>query len=1308
MPKKKEDTAVAAQNTSDETTAPTSRKQSRKAASQVSNPPPKATKARKTRAKSAEVAETASDVPASTNTPTEIQATSQSEDTTTKTPAAKKSARKPSRRQNPEASVDSEVTAQASGNTPTDVPSAAEAPALALVPAQDADNATFEPTPTPETPRDAALLSEETGVTIRPKAKRERKAKGAAPVAPAEEAPPAEPKRTNRRKKTAATSEATSPNEGEVSASSPVDGAPSQLLEGLDADETELQPQPRDVPQAPSDPVDGVPAQLLEEAAPDPVASADASMIEEVPSAKPKRPRRGKKAEVTPAEAPAEVSPVETTSAAETPTEVAPPAKKPRRGKKAAQTEEDALPVPIAEVVTTEPAAPEAAPKKPKRGKNKKSTVEATEVVSMGDATQEVEALAREADEALEPVAPSSEAGAFLVSFLQRLGRPVHVRDLERQLTRKDREKLGARGKIEDLLEELVERGSVVRTRKRTYGLPEAMNLVRGRFQATQGGYGFVIPDAGGDDYYIAPEATMEAWNGDTVFVRVEERPAEGRGRDRERRGESTRATVVRIVARAYHQLVGTLEHSKGYTLLKADDSRARHRILLLPDGTENVPTGARVVVELFWPEDTGEDEVFGRVTRVLGDTDDPETETQAVIVKFGLRDEFPEEVLREAEAIPTSIPEEAFEGRLDLRHLNIFTVDGRDAKDFDDAIHIENADNGNFLIGVHIADVSAYVRAGTDLDKEALARATSVYLPGRVLPMLPERLSNGVCSLVPNEDRLSLSALIEVNSDGDALRVELTPSVIRSKARLTYDEVQAYSEASAALPDFARFLEGDLHRLLKITSRMRQKRLRNGSLDFKLREVKVDIDKEGNLQLIPIREETARGMIEDLMLLANKVVARHMLEKNVPALYRVHEEPTQGRFAEVSAALAKMGVTLGDEPTPQAYQAALKKVRGTPQETVANTLLLRSLKQARYAGENLGHFGLAFEEYLHFTSPIRRYPDLIVHRALRAHLTGEGAGSLEALRAELPKMGEHTSERERAAAEAERELTKYYQAKWAQAHLGEDFDGTVSGVTSFGVFVVLENGVEGLLHISNLDDDYYFFIEDALMLRGRSSGRTFRMGDFVRVQIAQVNPIARSIDFTQETDMTDPNSRPRARRRGERDQERDTKTTLAPRTPTSDGGDAGRVDGRQENREGRGDRGRVGNRHTPTERLAPPASRGGNGPKRRIVTMERPRNEHNRPIAVTVQRMYFGDWSSENLREDEASGGNPGYKQPRPSSQQNGRGASQSERRPRPQPQQAAAQPAAPQQQGDANGGGNRRRRRRRGRGKPNGTSES
>ncbi|WP_245895909.1 ribonuclease R [Deinococcus irradiatisoli] len=964
------------------------------------------------------------------------------------------------------------------------------------------------------------------------------------------------------------------------------------------------------------------------------------------------------------------------------------------------------------------------------------------------------------AEQAAAPATPPATSGAHTVSDeareliiqqLRKLGRPVHVRDFERTFTRQGREKLGVRRDLAGLLEDLTASGDVIRTRRHTYGLPEAMNLVRGRFQASSAGFGFVIPDSGGDDFYIREGETLEAWNGDIVLIRPEGRGSNDRYSDRSnerggnrggnRRNDSPRAAVVRIVKRAYSQLVGSLDHQQTYAFLKPDDHRARHRIMLMPGGTEALPNGARVVAQLFWPEHTGEDEVYGEIVRVLGNEDDPATETQAVIVKYGLRDEFPDDVLREAERIPRQVPEEALRGRLDLRDYNIFTVDGSDAKDFDDAIHIQATPEGTFVVGVHIADVSHYVRPGTPLDEEAYARATSVYLPGAVLPMLPEHLSNGVCSLVPGEDRLTMSAMLELSGDGEILTAAFTPSVIRSKARLTYDEVQAYSEAVATLQGDARVLEGDLHLLLKITAKLRQKRLREGSLDFKLREVKVDVGKDGHMQLIPIREETARGMIEDLMLLANKAVAHFLLEKNVPTLFRIHEEPTLARFQEVTGAIGRMGLAFpGGEPTPQAYQAVLKAVRGTGQESAVNTLLLRSMQQAKYAEENLGHFGLAFEEYLHFTSPIRRYPDLLVHRALKAALDGPVSDRQRGdLAAPLAEQGRHTSERERTAAEAERDLTKYYQAKWAQEHLGESFEGRVSGVIASGLFVVLENGVEGRLHISNLDDDYYFYIEDASILKGRTSGRIYRIGENIEVTISSVNPLARQIDFTQENTMDGNDNRPRARRREDREaQKREKLSSFLPRkdgdpeTPASAAPDqSGQPQAPRREAQPSGQNGprREGGRpERPNERPRRDGpggyQRASGGFRRRVVTLDRPRNEHLRPVNVTVQRMYFGDWTLDNMPPEEGQGGQDsprqqggtfrgrsapasgprGGERPRSGGQGNAQGRRpQQAARPQ-QPQSEVPAASAPGESAASDDA--RRRRRRRGRRGGNGPS--
>lgn len=879
---------------------------------------------------------------------------------------------------------------------------------------------------------------------------------------------------------------------------------------------------------------------------------------------------------------------------------------------------------------------------------------------------------------------------------LDKMGRPVHVRDLEKNFTRSALDRLGGWRGLEMLLERLVLTGDIVRTRKKTYGLTSAMNLIRGRFQATASGFGFVIPDSGGADYFVPENSTLEAWSGDIVLARREGRERGGFNSRRQQRGDgnNTRASVVRIVKRAYKQLVGSLGFFYGHPVLKPDDHRVRQVIHMHPEGLEELDAGARVVAELFWPEQTGEDEVFGHLLRVLGNEDDPETETEAVIVKYNLRGEFPAEVLAQAEATPATIRPEELEGRLDLREYNIFTVDGSDAKDFDDAIHIRPTNSGSFEVGIHIADVSHYVVEGTPLDLEAYERATSVYLPGMVLPMLPEHLSNGVCSLVPDQDRLTMSTLIELNGDGEVLGAQVVPSVIHSKARLTYDEVQDYSEAKAALPEHARALEGDMHLLLKMTSKLRQRRLSQGSLDFKLREVKVDVGKNGRMQLIPISQETARGMIEDLMLLSNKAVAKFLLAHQIPSLFRVHEEPTLQRFQETTSALARMGLSFADKhPTPQAYQAMLRKVRGSHRESTVNTLLLRSMQQARYANENLGHFGLAFAEYLHFTSPIRRYPDLVVHRHVKAVLAGTltaGSQQISQLNAQLPEMAQHTSDKERSAAEAERDLVKYYQCKWAEEHLAESFEGNVSGVVSSGLFVALDNGVEGKVHISHLDDDYYFYIEEAQMLKGRSKSRSYRLGDRIEITISESKPLARHIEFV----LADPNdpeylrgsyasedesetyminegnpevsndnaladsadnrdSRVRARRREDRERERQEKLrdlplnvpkfTLEEEKKSSganndnSGNPKSSRSGGRHNRGRNNDRSRHDNRgHSNSRRSA-----GRGFGRARIVTVARSRNEHLRPVNMTVQRMYFGDWSNDKTGDQGNQSGN-------------------------------------------------------------------
>lgn len=683
--------------------------------------------------------------------------------------------------------------------------------------------------------------------------------------------------------------------------------------------------------------------------------------------------------------------------------------------------------------------------------------------------------------------------------------KPWHIQDIQKRL------KISDRADLRRELTSLTEEGKLVRTRKRSYGLPQEMNLVLGRLQVTTGGYGFVIRDEGDEkDLFIPADHLGGAWDGDRVMARPNPQQSDN---------DRLSGEIVRILERKHELVVGTLEYARGYAILRPDSPKLRERILLMPDSVGKLEAGSRIVGRIIWPEVSDEKDPFAEVEEYLGEGDDPDVETRAVIVKFGLKDEFEPATLAEAKAVPPTVTGEMMTGRTDMRSVSTFTIDGEDAKDFDDAISVERlrgqGQNGLVRIGVHIADVSYYVAEGTSLDREALERATSVYLPGKVLPMLPEELSNGICSLIEGQPRLALSVLVDVTREGEVKGVKFRETAIESDARLTYEQVQDFADGGR-LPTGKKKLERDIKLLLKLTQTLREERISAGALDFNFTEAKVDVDEQGTLHLTPVRSNAARQLIEELMLLANRLVAQELDKRDIPALYRVHEDPSAEKIGTLQRALGKLGYEIDLEHAgPQDLQQILKEAAGKPESQLVNTLLLRSLKQARYSAENLGHFGLAFENYLHFTSPIRRYPDLVVHRVLRAMLQHRLSPTLkERMKSDFPGLAEHTSERERVAEDAERDLTRYYHAKWAKEHIGESFSAMITGVTNFGLFAALPNGIEGLLHISQLDDDYYVYLEDALMLMGKHSKKKFRLGDKTSVKILSANPTIRQIDL--------------------------------------------------------------------------------------------------------------------------------------------------------------------------------------------------
>lgn len=693
---------------------------------------------------------------------------------------------------------------------------------------------------------------------------------------------------------------------------------------------------------------------------------------------------------------------------------------------------------------------------------------------------------------------------ALLDFFKEKAERPWHLQDIQKQF------KADERNSLRLLLNELTDEGQLIRTRRRTYGLPQEMNLIVGKLQVTAGGNGFVIPEEGGADLFISTDRLGGAWDGDKVVARPDPEPGDG---------NRQAAEIVRILERKHRRVVGTLEYSRGYAILRPDSPRLRERILLLPESVGKLDPGSRIVVRMIWPDESGERDPFGEVEEFLGEGDDVEVETRAVIIKHELKDEFDPDTIAEAAAIPPDVSGDFLAGRTDLREVTTFTIDGADAKDFDDAISLERlsgrGERGLLRIGIHIADVSYYVAEGTSLDKEALERATSVYLPGKVLPMLPEQLSNGICSLVEGEARLTLSIIFDISRDGEVKNYRLKETVVKSDARLSYEEVQEYVDGGR-LPHGKQKLERDVKALVSLSQKLREARLSAGALDFQFTEAKVELSEDGELKVKPIRSDEARQLIEELMLLANRFVAKELNDKKLPALFRVHEEPSEDKLETLTPALARLGYIINPKSMgPTALQEILNQVRGKPEAQLVGTLLLRSLKQARYSAENLGHFGLAFENYLHFTSPIRRYPDLVVHRVIKALLQHRLSPSLkQRLTTDFPDLGVYTSERERNAEDAERDLTRYYHARWAREHIGEKFQGVINGVTNFGIFVSLPNGVEGLIHVSNLDDDYYMFIEDAMILMGKHTRKKYRLGDRIEVKLYQANPTNRQIDL--------------------------------------------------------------------------------------------------------------------------------------------------------------------------------------------------
>ncbi|AEI38867.1 Rnr [Paenibacillus mucilaginosus KNP414] len=667
------------------------------------------------------------------------------------------------------------------------------------------------------------------------------------------------------------------------------------------------------------------------------------------------------------------------------------------------------------------------------------------------------------------------------------------------------------------LLNELENEGLIVRTRNDRYGVPERMNLLRGRLQAHAKGFGFLIPDdKEHPDVYIHANDMSTAMNGDIILVRITSRSPSG-GR---MEGE-----VVRVVSRANTRIVGLFQAHEEYAFVIPDDKRVVRDIFIPKDSFGGAMDGHKVVVNIVsYPE--GRAAAQGEVIEILGHKNDPGVDILSIIRKHGLPEAFPDEVMEEASEAPDVITEEEIvsQGRRDLRNKRIVTIDGEDAKDLDDAVNVEVLENGNYVLGVHIADVSYYVRENSALDQEAYSRGCSVYLVDRVIPMLPHRLSNGICSLNPRVDRLTMSCEMEFDAQANVVRHDVFTSVIRTSERMTYKNVRNLlkGEAEPEVQEKYAYLMDDFRRMEDLAMRLRNKRMRRGAIDFDFQESKILVDESGKPTDIVKRERSiAEMIIEEFMLAANETVAEHFHWLKVPFLYRIHEDPDAEKLQHFLEFITNFGYVVrgkGNTIHPKALQSLLEEIKGTKEETVISTVMLRSMKQAKYDANSMGHYGLAAEFYSHFTSPIRRYPDLVIHRVMREVLEGGGTGLTdkrhEYLTSRMDDIAKQSSERERVAVDAERETEALKKAEFMLDKVGEEFTGIISSVTSFGMFIELENTVEGLIRLSDLTDDYYHFHDAQHALIGERTSKIFRLGDEVKVRVSRVNMDEKTIDF--------------------------------------------------------------------------------------------------------------------------------------------------------------------------------------------------
>jgi ribonuclease R len=703
---------------------------------------------------------------------------------------------------------------------------------------------------------------------------------------------------------------------------------------------------------------------------------------------------------------------------------------------------------------------------------------------------------------------PSPEQ--ILTFFKEHVIHPTTARELARQLRVPRDERVAFKRD----LTRLVVSGQLAQVRGNRFALPDTEHLVAGRLHTNPAGFGFVVPDdrepRDGQDIYIAAANLSEAMHGDRVLVRVERQTPRG-----------LEGRIVRITERAHDTVVGRFENDAAGLMYVVPFDRRITADIHVPSGQGGAaePNDMVVVQITRWP--TATRGPIGHVVEVLGNIDEPGVDTQIIIRRHNIPDAHSDDAVQEARRLGGAVQPSDIRGRTDFRPTTTVTIDGEHARDFDDAITLEKLPNGHYWLGVHIADVSHYVAEGSALDEEAYERGTSVYFTERAVHMFPSELATGLCSLNPQVDRLVQSCLMEVDRRGQVVRYEMHDGVINSDARMTYDAV------NAILTDRDPKTMAEYEHLVPLFEQMRElfeilnaRRRRRGSIDFDLPETEVILSEYGEIEaIVPAERNIAHRLIEEFMLLANETVAGHLVEHGVPSLHRVHEAPDVKKVAEFEAFIEPLGYGLGatgTSVTPKNFQKLIDRIHGTPEERPIAAVMLRTMQKARYDAVSLGHFGLAAEHYTHFTSPIRRYPDLVVHRMLRESRRGAMTDARrEELQDDLPEIAKHTSDMERRADDAERELLQWKKVRFMADKVGDEYEGYITGVAPFGLFIeLIEHFVEGLVHVSSMADDYYRYVEQQHVLLGENTKKVYRLGDKVRVQVVRVDMERRQVEL--------------------------------------------------------------------------------------------------------------------------------------------------------------------------------------------------